>query len=181
MTCEWGMSELGPVSFGEKSEPVFLGRDFAQRSHYSEATAAKIDHEVARIVREAHQKATDILSENREALERVARDLLEHESLEGNQVYDVIEELTGEDVRPKHKPIVLPKPASPPSDLEDSGEGALETVGAEEAATDEADQVEPSLPNREIPDEVPAEEDASPEAVAAQRETHARQESPETG
>src|SRR5688572_9921582 len=50
MVCEWGMSELGPLSFGSKEEPVFLGRDFSQRADYSQDTALRIDHEVSRIV-----------------------------------------------------------------------------------------------------------------------------------
>ncbi len=52
MVCEWGMSELGPLAYGTKDEPVFLGRDFAQRADYSQDTANRIDHEVTRIVQD---------------------------------------------------------------------------------------------------------------------------------
>ncbi len=65
MVCEWGMSELGPLSFGAKEEPVFLGRDFAQRADYSEETAIRIDREVQRIVDAAYQRARDILTQQR--------------------------------------------------------------------------------------------------------------------
>ena len=100
MVCEWGMSDLGPLSLGSKEEPVFLGRDFAQRSDYSEDTAIRIDHEVQRIVNDAYERATRILSENRAVLDRIARDLLERETLDGQEVYDTIRQMTGHEPAP---------------------------------------------------------------------------------
>jgi cell division protease FtsH len=100
MVCEWGMSELGPLSFGNKDEPVFLGRDFNQRSDYSEDTARKIDQEVRAIVQNGYQRAQEILRTHREVLELVARELLERESLDGEEIYRIIEETTGLDVAP---------------------------------------------------------------------------------
>ncbi len=101
MVCEWGMSQLGPLSFGGKNEPVFLGRDFAQRSEYSENTAMQIDLEVQRIVGVGLEKARSILKERRDVLDRLAHDLLELESLEGQHVYDLIHEMTGLDFAPE--------------------------------------------------------------------------------
>ncbi len=101
MVCEWGMSSLGPLSFGNKDEPVFLGRDFTQRADYSEDTAIRIDREVARIVGEAHERARAIVQEHRAVLDRLARDLLELESLDGRQVYEIIGEMTGLDLAPR--------------------------------------------------------------------------------
>ncbi|HVR95636.1 MAG TPA: ATP-dependent zinc metalloprotease FtsH [Thermoanaerobaculia bacterium] len=100
MVCEWGMSDLGPLSFGTKDEPVFIGREFSQRADYSEDTALRIDHEVSRIVQTAYQRATRILSDYRKVLDRVAQDLLEHESLDGDEVYDTIREMTGHEPAP---------------------------------------------------------------------------------
>jgi cell division protease FtsH len=100
MVCEWGMSDLGPLSLGSKEEPVFLGRDFAQRSDYSEDTAIRIDHEVQRIVNDGYERATRILSENRAVLDRIARDLLERETLDGQEVYDTIRQMTGHEPAP---------------------------------------------------------------------------------
>jgi cell division protease FtsH len=100
MVCEWGMSELGPLAFGSKEEPVFLGRDFVQRADFSEDTAIRIDREVERIVQAAYRRARQVLSEHRAVLDRLARELLEHESLDGQSVYRLIEEMTGQDVRP---------------------------------------------------------------------------------
>jgi cell division protease FtsH len=106
MVCEWGMSELGPLTFGGSEEPVFLGRDFAERSNYSEDTAIRIDNEVHRFVDAAYQRARAILTEQRAVLDRIAEELLVKESIEGELVYAVIEEMTGKSVRPP-----LPKPA----------------------------------------------------------------------
>ena len=100
MVCEWGMSDLGPLTLGSKDEQVFLGRDFAQRTDYSEDTAIRIDREVERFVNEAYQKATAILTERRDVLERLAVDLLEYESLDGREIYKTIQEMTGEELGP---------------------------------------------------------------------------------
>ena len=114
MVCEWGMSELGPLSFGSKDEPVFLGRDFNQRADYSEDTAIRIDREVDRIVQTAYESARKILTDNRAVLERLAQELLEHESLDGTEVYATIEEMTGKDLLP-----TLPKAKSLEAQPED--------------------------------------------------------------
>jgi cell division protease FtsH len=100
MVCEWGMSELGPLAYGTKDEPVFLGREFAQRADYSEDTANRIDHEVTRIVQTGYEAARAILTRYREVLDRVARDLLERESLDGEEVYNTIRAMTGQDHAP---------------------------------------------------------------------------------
>lgn len=101
MVCDWGMSRLGPLALGNQEEPVFIGRDYQQRSTYSEATAVEIDREVGRLVNEGLDKAREILRDYDEVLERLARDLLERESLEGYEVYDIIQELTGQDLAPE--------------------------------------------------------------------------------
>jgi cell division protease FtsH len=100
MVCEWGMSELGPLAFGAKDEPVFLGREFAQRAEYSEDTAVHIDREVTRIVQSAYERATGVLTEYRAVLDRIAQELLERESLDGEEVYGIIREMTGHDPAP---------------------------------------------------------------------------------
>ncbi len=95
MVCEWGMSDLGPLAYGAKDEPVFLGREFAQRADYSQDTAIHIDREVTRIVQTAYHKATTILTDYRSVLDRVALGLLEKESLDGEEVYRIVREMTG--------------------------------------------------------------------------------------
>jgi cell division protease FtsH len=100
MVREWGMSELGPLSYGNNDEPVFLGRDFSTRPDYSEDTAIRIDREVDRIVQASYERAKAIVTEHRPVLDRLAHELLELESLEGRQVYEIIREMTGEELGP---------------------------------------------------------------------------------
>jgi cell division protease FtsH len=82
MVCEWGMSVLGPLTFGKKEEAIFLGREIAQHRDYSEDTAIKIDGEVRSIVTNGYSKARNILETQKELLERIARALLEREVLD---------------------------------------------------------------------------------------------------
>ncbi len=90
MVCDWGMSEkIGPLSFSSRDEEVFIGRDFAKRRDYSDATAESIDNEIRRIVLEAELKAMELLKVNLDKLEKLAEALLEREILDGDQI-DVI-------------------------------------------------------------------------------------------
>ena len=92
MVCEWGMSDkLGMVEYGAHEEHVFLGRDIGKGRDYSEATAQEIDHEVHALCEQAYSRAKEILSEHRKSLEAVAKALLEYETLDGQQVRDLIE------------------------------------------------------------------------------------------
>jgi cell division protease FtsH len=86
MVCEFGMSNLGPLAFGRKEEQVFLGRDSGKNRDYSEDTAIKIDQEVYRIVDEQYKRATTIITENRDALIRLAESLIEHETLNATEI-----------------------------------------------------------------------------------------------
>ncbi|MGH9379054.1 MAG: ATP-dependent zinc metalloprotease FtsH [Thermoanaerobaculia bacterium] len=116
MVCEWGMSELGPLSFGNGDEPVFLGRDYVQRNEFSEDTAVRIDREVERLVRHGYEHARQVLTEHRDLLDQVARELLERESLDGVEIYRLIYERTGR----KLGPIERPQPAkTPPAAVEE--------------------------------------------------------------
>ena len=92
MVCNWGMSEeLGPQRFGQNQEVMFLGREVSRQQDYSEETARRIDAEVARLLREAHERAVRILEENRAKLEMVAQRLLELETIDGRDVKDIVE------------------------------------------------------------------------------------------
>jgi len=97
MVCEWGMSDLGPATFGKKEEAIFLGREFAQHQDYSEATAIEIDKEVRRILDKAYKTAHEIINANKTALDRIARKLLERETLDGAEVNAILVEETGTD------------------------------------------------------------------------------------
>jgi cell division protease FtsH len=91
MVCEFGMSLMGPITFGKKEEQIFLGREISQHRDFSEETARAIDSEVRRFVDEGYQSATSILSTHREALERIAQALLEREVLDAGEVMMLIE------------------------------------------------------------------------------------------
>jgi cell division protease FtsH len=97
MVCEWGMSDLGPLTFGKKEEQIFLGREIAQHRDYSEATAIQIDEEVKKMVSAGYATAKGILSENRETLIRIAKALIEREVLDATEVKLLVE---GQDLPP---------------------------------------------------------------------------------
>ncbi len=91
MVCEWGMSELGPLSFGKKEEQIFLGREIAQHRDYSEATAIKIDDQVRKLVEAGYSRARAIIDDKSDALVRIAEALLEREVLDGAEVKMLID------------------------------------------------------------------------------------------
>ena len=86
MVCQFGMSSLGPLTFGKQEEQIFLGREIAQHRDYSESTALAIDDEVRKFVISGYERAKAILNENREALIRIAEALLERESLDAAEI-----------------------------------------------------------------------------------------------
>jgi cell division protease FtsH len=91
MVCEWGMSEkLGPLTFGKREEHIFLGREFARHQDYSEETAVLIDAEVKQIVLDSATRARSILEEQLARLHRLAKALLEHESLDAEEITRVL-------------------------------------------------------------------------------------------
>ncbi len=104
MVCEYGMSELGPLTFGKKEEQIFLGREIAQHRDFSEETAIRIDSEVRKIVTEQYERATKIISEYRDTLVRLAEALLEHESLDGVQIRRIVAGLPLDDTTESTEP-----------------------------------------------------------------------------
>ncbi|MDR7543959.1 MAG: ATP-dependent zinc metalloprotease FtsH [Armatimonadota bacterium] len=135
MVTEYGMSEkLGPLSLGKRHGPVFLGRDLVESRNYSEEIAYEIDKEVRRIIDECYEKARAAILEHRDALERIARALLEYESLEAEELERLFRgeplarqdaaapvpaaEAAGPDARPRAgapRPQLRPKPEASPS------------------------------------------------------------------
>ena len=104
MVCEWGMSDLGPMTFGKKEEQIFLGREIAQHRDYSEDTAIKIDQEVRKLVNKGYTTAKELISEHRDTLERIARALIEREVLDANEIKMLVEN--------QQLPPVQPPPSS---------------------------------------------------------------------
>jgi cell division protease FtsH len=90
MVCEYGMSEMGPLTFGKKEEQIFLGREIAQHRDFSEDTAIKIDQQVKKIVTAQFERAKTIIEENRDTMVRLAECLLERESLDAVEIRRIV-------------------------------------------------------------------------------------------
>ena len=86
MVCEYGMSELGPLTYGKKEEQIFLGREIAQARDYSDDTAQQIDMAVRRLVDEGYKSAHQILEDNQDVMHRMAAALLERETLDAAEI-----------------------------------------------------------------------------------------------
>lgn len=94
MVCDWGMSpELGPISYGKKEETIFLGREFSQQNLMGSDTAIKIDQEIKRLIIQGYDTARKVLEENRHLLEKIAEALLEHETLDFDQIKELCDGL----------------------------------------------------------------------------------------
>ena len=91
MVCEYGMSRLGPLTFGKKEEQIFLGREIAQHRDFSEETARQIDQEVRRLIDEAYQSAYSLVETHQPAMHRIANALLERETIDAEEVRLLIE------------------------------------------------------------------------------------------
>jgi cell division protease FtsH len=122
MVCEYGMSRLGPLTFGKKEEQIFLGREIAQHRDFSEETARQIDAEVKSLVDEAYRSAYGILDSKQDIMHRMAAALLERETLDANEIRLIIE---GKEL----PPLKIDGPGSPTGDVQqilkpDSGRSA---------------------------------------------------------
>ena len=143
MVCKWGMSEaLGPQSFGKKEEQIFLGREIAQHSDYSEATAQRIDHEVSEMMRWAHTKATDIITKHLETLRALTDLLLEKETIDAEEVMNICAEAMHQEgiKRPVKKDKAEPTDRAETVAAGTSPETSGQKTG--ENANDEADSPE---------------------------------------
>ena len=126
MVMEWGMSELGPMVYGENEGEVFLGRQVTTHQNMSEETMKAVDKEVRRIIDEQYALARRLLEENRDKVEIMTKCLLEWETINNEQIEDIMQ---GRPPRPpKPLPVTTPK-APPPSDSGDK-RGAEPATGA---------------------------------------------------
>jgi cell division protease FtsH len=133
MVCQYGMSALGPLTFGKQEEQIFLGREISQHRDYSEGTAESIDEQVRSLVMQGYERAKEILTDHKDALARIAEALLERESLDATDVQMLID---GERLKEK---VATPTPSK------DNEKG-------EKAATEDSkDKVVPSIPPHQNP------------------------------
>ncbi|MBI4084934.1 MAG: ATP-dependent zinc metalloprotease FtsH [Candidatus Liptonbacteria bacterium] len=101
LVTKYGMSEkLGPLTFGKTEEMIFLGREISTEKNYSEKMAEKIDDEVRAFAERAHATAQKILQTNKKALKKIAETLMEKETLEGDEFYNLLKPF-------KIKPVVV--------------------------------------------------------------------------
>jgi cell division protease FtsH len=107
MVCEYGMSDLGPLTYGKKEEQIFLGREIAQARDYSDDTANKIDAAVRAFVDEGYKSAYQILNENADIMHRMASALLERETLDKAEI-DLI--IAGQELPPFKSPLAFADP-----------------------------------------------------------------------
>jgi cell division protease FtsH len=113
MVTQFGMSEvIGPLAVGDKEQEIFLGREFAQRREISERTAQMVDDEVKRLIDEAYARAMQIISENRELLDRIAVALLDRETIDREDLDRLVRDLP---LPPRNLPIDPAAAASQPT------------------------------------------------------------------
>jgi cell division protease FtsH len=134
MVCDWGMSPLGPIAYGENQDHIFLGKEISRDQNYSEQTAQRIDQEIHDLVEGQHQRAVEILTENRKAMDILAEALLEYETLGGVHVKEIIDhgELRSpinlgdakEEEKSVPQPAEKPEPKKKDEGLEPGGEPA---------------------------------------------------------
>src|SRR5258707_2496178 len=113
MVCEYGMSRMGPLTFGKKEEAIFLGREISQHRDFSEETARQIDAEVRSMVDEAYKSAYSILGDHKDTMHRMAQALLDRETLDANDIKLII---AGEQLPPL--PPLGPPPGNPSGDVQ---------------------------------------------------------------
>jgi cell division protease FtsH len=112
MVCEWGMAEeLGPVTYGQEDEPIFLGKEIARHKDYSEDTARSIDKAIKGILESAQKLADGILRSNKDKLEQLADALLSRETL----IDDEVRSLLGFPPRDNYVSLTLPASAANPA------------------------------------------------------------------
>jgi cell division protease FtsH len=125
MVCDWGMSDLGPIAFGENSDTVFLGREISRTQTHSDETARRIDEAISAIVREQYARAEKLIADNADAHRKIAEALLLHETLDGVHVMEILK--TGAIQTPVAAPATTPAAAEPapsaPAPSADAGPG----------------------------------------------------------
>ena len=113
MVCLWGMSDLGPMTYGERDDLIFLGRDLAVNKNYSERTSERIDDEVKKIVMRSLNRTQELLEANRDKLVKIAEMLLEKESLSSDEINAIAEIKKAEPAAPAGKPGPAPTAGTP--------------------------------------------------------------------
>jgi len=112
MVCEYGMSDLGPLTYGERDDLVFLGRDLTMHKNFSEKTSERIDEEVKKIITRNYDRAENLIEENKNKLIKIAEELLEKEVLDSEEIEEIIFGKKPKKKTPKVKESKEPKKAT---------------------------------------------------------------------
>jgi cell division protease FtsH len=124
MVCDWGMSELGMISFGDKQDQVFLGKELSRAQNYSEETAQKIDSAIKEIIDQQYHRAKQVLQDNIEALHESAKALLEFETIEGKHIHEILEhgKIISEIIQPSPESNIPEDPEKPIEQANDTSD-----------------------------------------------------------
>ena len=134
MVCDWGMSDLGMISFGDKQDQVFLGKELSRAQNYSEETAQKIDVAIKQVIDDQYNRAKKILEDNLSALHASAEALLEYETIEGKHIHEIIE----------HGKILSPVITSKPNESEDIESSEPSASQEKDTEEEKGDDINPS-------------------------------------
>jgi cell division protease FtsH len=131
MVCDWGMSPLGPIAYGENHDTVFLGREISRSENFSEDTARLIDAEIHKLVDGQYNRARSIIIEKRLALDKIAEALLQYETIDGKHVLEILE--FGEIRSPVAPPVII-KPADQQPGRKPAGQASPEGLSGDAPA-----------------------------------------------
>ncbi len=167
MVTEYGMSNLGPVQYEHGSQSVFLGRDYLSEKNFSDQMALEIDHEVRRIIEECYKRGKEVLSNNKDLVELIAKHLREIETLTKEDIYDLVNtgQLTWwEKKKAKEEAARIAKEKE--AELEQIYRSQLEAMeksknGEEPTKEDLPDEIKPVVTEEEKPKEENPEEDVN--------------------
>jgi len=134
MVCNWGMSLLGPIAFGENEEHLFLGREISRTHNLSEDIAKRIDEEISNIIQGQYARARALIEENSESLKTIANALLEYETIEGKHVQEIVDfgEIRSEVISTKTEELK-------------QEEAALDEEKAKKAASEKDEELPPAV------------------------------------
>jgi cell division protease FtsH len=141
MVCQWGMSELGPLTFGERDDLIFLGRELAINKNFSERTSERIDEEVKKIISRNFERAQQILDSNKPKLKKIAKLLLEKEVISSDEINMIVKgrRAKAPQPAPEGKPFAA---AQPPAAAE--APAAVQAPAPVPAAAPALDKPEPA-------------------------------------
>jgi len=130
MVCDWGMSKLGPIAFGENQDHVFLGKEISRDQNYSEATAQAIDGAIHEIVEQQYERAEQILEEHRDHLHTLADSLMQYETVDGKHVHEILETGAIQSPIEPPEPMTVPGPGDGEEEPEKKAGSGEEELGS---------------------------------------------------